>query len=782
MKRKLMAFIIMLTLLSSVFSVNTMAEEKYLTRGEAAEMLISACDDYSDAELGDIMRGYADGEVHEERNVTRAEALVMLSRAFGEFPELKGYYAYLAAPKENYTDIPNWGSDDINSLISAGIIVGNGSGLLGSDEYITRDEMELYIERVYALEGTNLKDNFFTGVNKNILEGLSIAEGKYAAGAYYDIEDEVEKEITELIQNAAKSDAESDTPEGKVKIFYNNIMDKASQNEKGVGYIEPYLERIDEIKNIADVVDYHIETYKELGCSSLFNFDVTGDADNSDYYILNYYGVEASLPKEAYTGDAEYIKDAEIKYYRTLFELMGDDEDVAAKNAQSVFDFEAKISEVSLNPEDYYDVSKVNNKYTLEQLDDIYKIVDLTKVFNEAGFDNTYNIVVMDVGCLEKNAELLTDDNIAVIKNYLRLSLASRYSECLGEAFEDAYFTYREELYGITGRQTDEIIAANTVSDALSLYIDKMYKDAYYSQETVDAVTEITEEIVDVYKDRIKNLDWMTDTTKEKALLKLDTLVYKIGADDNFEDYLSTAQLKSSEEGGSYFQNITEIDKANNAEIKRLAGTKVDKTKWITPCYTVNAFYTPTSNDITIPFAVLKEPLYSPDYSFEENLAGIGDWIGHEVSHAFDNDGSDYDENGNAVNWWTDEDRAAFDELCNAVVEFYDGREAAPGIAESGKLTLSENIADLGAISCLTEIGSRHEGFDFKKMYEHFAKTEAIVYTRELLENVSISDVHSLLQLRINVVCQSVDKFYETFDIQEGDGMWIAPEDRASIW
>lgn len=780
--KKMVTFFVIMLLLLSVFSVNTMAEGKYLTRGEAAEMLISACDDYSNADIGDIIRGYADGEVHGERNVTRAEALVMLSRAFGEFPELKGYYAYLAAPKENYTDIPNWGSDDINSVVSAGIVLGNGSGVLGGDEYITREEMELYIERVYALEGTNLKDNFFTGVNKNTLEGLSIAEGKYSAGAYYDIEEKVEKEIVEIIQNAAKSDAAPDTPEGKVKIFYNNIMDEASQNEKGVGYIEPYLESINGIKSIEDVVDYHIETYKELGFSNLFNFGLGEDVDNSDYYILGYSGVKASLPKEAYTGDAQNIKEAGIKYYRTLFELIGDDEDVAAKNAQSVFDFEAKISEASLNLEDYYDVSKVNNKYTLEQLDDIYKTVDLTKVFNEAGLDNTYNIVVMDVGCLEKNAELFTDDNIDLIKNYLRLSLASRYSECLGEDFEDAYLTYREELYGITGRQTDEIIAANAVSDALSLYIDKMYKDVYYSQETVDNVKEITEEIVEVYKDRIKNLEWMTDSTKEKALLKLDTLVYKIGADDNFKDYMSTAQLKSSEEGGSYFQNITEIDKANNAEMKRLAGTKVDKTEWVTPCYTINAFYNPTSNDITVPFAVLKEPIYSPDYSFEENLAGIGNWIGHEVSHAFDNNGSNYDENGNAVNWWTDEDREVFDKLCNDVVEFYDGREAAPGIAESGKLTLSENIADLGSISCLTEIGSRHEGFDFKKMYEHFAKTEAIVLTRELLKSASISDVHSLLQLRINVVCQSVDKFYETFDIQEGDGMWIAPEDRASIW
>lgn len=782
MKQKLIILTLIAVIISSLFSVNTWADVKHLTRGEAAEAIVSACDDYTGAQLSDILRGYEDGELYEDRFVTRAEALVMLSRAFGELPEPQGYFAYLASPETEFEDVPDWCAEEIGNLAQGGILIGKDDGTLGAGDYIYMEDLALYIERIYAFMGTNLKDNFFTGVNKSTLEKLSIGDGKIVAGGYYDIDDIITARVTELIQKTAASDTEADTPEGKVKILYNNIMDKAAQNEAGIEPIKPYLQRIDEIDSVEDIVDFSIDTYNELGYSTLFNLDCGQDIDNSDIYVLYFSGASAPLSKEAFTGEADNMLDALTEYYETLFELIGDDEAAASENAAGVISFLGELSAASLNPEEYYDSDKINNKYSLEELDEIYKTVDMKKVFEKTGFDGAGTILVMDAGCLEKNAELLTDDNIDVIKNYLRLSLAVNYGKCMGQDFEDALYKINEAIYGITGKEADETAAAEDVSSYLDLYVDKLYGDAYYDQAAVDDVYEMTEEIIDVYRDRIKALDWMSDATKEKALLKLDTMGIKIGVSDNFDDYLSTAELKSAEDGGSYFQNLCEISKAVNKEIRKRIGSQADKSEWIMSCYTVNACYNPSANDITIPLASLNEPLYSPDYSFEENLGGIGDWIGHEISHAFDNNGSDYDENGNAVNWWTDEDREAFDNLCHLLYLHYDEKEAAPGITESGSLTLSENIADLGAMACITEVGSRHEGFDFKKMYEHFAKTEATVMTRETLENLSVSDVHSLLQLRVNVILQNIDKFYEVFDIVEGDGMWLAPEYRVSIW
>ena len=180
--------------------------------------------------------------------------------------------------------------------------------------------------------------------------------------------------------------------------------------------------------------------------------------------------------------------------------------------------------------------------------------------------------------------------------------------------------------------------------------------------------------------------------------------------------------------------------------------------------------------------AFLQEPIYDIDGSYEERLGTIGFVVGHEITHAFDSSGSQYDENGNAVNWWTEEDAAAFDSLCQDVVEYYDGLESAPGIVIDSEQTLTENIADLGAMSCITEIGSKHEDFDFKAMYESYSTLWLSVATREYTQALVYMDVHSPNNVRTDRVLQSVDKFYEVYDIQPGDGMYVAPEDRARIW
>lgn len=180
--------------------------------------------------------------------------------------------------------------------------------------------------------------------------------------------------------------------------------------------------------------------------------------------------------------------------------------------------------------------------------------------------------------------------------------------------------------------------------------------------------------------------------------------------------------------------------------------------------------------------AFLQAPIYDKNASYEENLGGVGFVIGHEITHAFDSNGSQYDENGNAVNWWTDEDQQAFERLCEKVVSFFEGVEAAPGISVDGTLPLTENIADLGAMACVTEIGGQRENFDFAKLYEAYAKMWLSTASREFLQMIAYSDEHSLDKVRVDRVLQSINQFYETYNIGQGDGMYVAPEERVNIW
>lgn len=781
--KRLLAVILSVVML--VLPVSVLAEASdYATRGEVCQMLLSASDDYKpNLSKSDILKGDGSGDLKEDKPVTRAEALIMISRAFPEFPELKGYNAYLAIPKDSFSDIPDWAAPEINRIFDAGLVAGKAEGVFAPDDYVTKDEINLWIQRIYALFGSNIKDNFYTFVNRDALSELKIADGQISAGTFSDMSDKTEKELLSLIKDAAMSDAAPDTPEGKVKILYNNLMDKASQDKDGMSPLIPYLEKLEKVESMDDLEDFLCYIYNDLGTLCLFDFSLGTDYVDSDSYVLYFSSLSHPLPKEAYNGEADYMKNAFLTYLKTLSALSGSSDASAEKEAQVVWNIGSELSDVSLTPEDYYDSQKTYNVFTLSEIDSVFKSIDMQKIFKATGFKNKDKIIVEDKGLIEKSAELLAEDNLENIKTYIKIALLSHYSSCFGSDFAKASDLLYEQLYGASGSESDEITAARNVSDALYTCVDKMYKNTYYSEETVKKVTELTKEIINAYKEKIQKLDWMTAETKNKAILKLDTMNIKIGAESGeYIDYHASADLKSYEDGGSLFQNYTQLKKSEREALNNLEGTKVDKSEWQCTSYTVNAFYNPGANDITIPMAFLQEPIYSENYSYEELLGGIGFVIGHEISHAFDTSGSQYDENGNVSDWWTEEDKATFNILCEKVIKFYDGREIAPGIVENGTLTLIENIADLGSISCISAIGDSKKDFDYKKMYETLAKCWVDLCTREAIKAISLSDIHSLLALRVNPPLQSVDKFYEVYDITEGDGMWIAPEDRARIW
>lgn len=761
------------------------AQEEYATRGEAVEMLLTAADDYRpDAQKSDIIKGYGDGQLHEEQPVTRAEALIMLTRAFGGFPELKGNNLRRAIPREDFTDIPKWAEAELEPALEAGIVEGTAPGKFSPDEPVTEQQLELWIDRVFTLYSTNLKDSFYSTVNKDGLETLTIQDGQSSAGTIDDVINLVDEQIAEVIADAVNSDPEPGSPQEKIKILYDNIMDMDARNAAGYDPIKPDLAAIDAIDNLEDLQTTELLGGTELALGLFVGFGVGIDSLDSNVYSMNLVPASAPLSKQTYTGGNDTQKQAYLKYITTLLTLCGWDEAQAARDAQAVFNFDAKLSAASLSPADQYDLEKIYNVYSYEDLCSEFPTVDINAVYEKVGYQPTDTVIVGDVGLMECVSGLLTEENLDMLKLYLKVGLVKYGAGMFGEDFREATITYTQELFGISGSTPLETVAATRGSDYLYDYVGEAYAEKYCTEQMKEDITEMTHDIIAVYKERIQNLTWMSEETKEKAILKLDHMRINVGAPDydTITSAMDNAQLKSTADGGSYFDNMIEISRAVQMEDVRLFGTPVDKDQWITTPQAVNAFYMPSFNSINFPAAFMQGEIYSEDAAYEENLGTVGTVIAHEISHAFDSSGSQYDEQGNAANWWTEADAAAFDALCQDTIAYYDGQEAAPGIVMDGALTLTENIADLGAMACATAVGEKTEGFDFEAFYKSYANLWLSTSSRETVQYYAESDTHSADAIRVDRVLQSTDKFYEVFGIDADDGMYVPPEERVHIW
>ncbi len=776
MKKKLIALI-----LSAAMLIGTMpaamvfAADDYATRGEVCDMLLTAADDYNPGvQKTDILKGYEDGLLHEDWSVTRAEALVMLKRAFGEIPEIKGANKYIAFPAETFTDIPDWAQTELSDVFASGIVAGKSEGIFAPDDNVTTDEMKLFIERMYRVFGTNLKDDYYQTINHDSLDSAVIPEGKSATGTMFG--DQVSDQLKAVVKEADSSNPDKSSKAGKIKTIYDNYMNKEARNAKGYEPIKPYLDEIDAAKSVSDFVgteaiDAFMSFYNEV------------DPKESTQYINTFFTPSINT-KEMYEGKDENQKEAYLKYIAKLFTLIGCSEADAKAAADTVFDLETQIAEASLSLTDVYDIDKTYNIYSLDEICAEFKNIDVEKVFEDSGFKLKDRFMIYDVSAMKKTAELLDDKNIDALKTYAKFALLNNCVQYLSEDFEKAEDEYNSAVMGIQGTVDDETKAVSCINSLVPDYLGELYSDKYVDEKTKTDLTEMIKGMIEIYRERLENNDWMGEATKQKAIKKLDTMGIKVGCPDEYSEVtLDSKQLKTYDEGGSLVENMITIGEAQEEDMIAREGTVVDRSQWVASPQTVNAFYNPSFNDVTVCAGFLQMPgVYSTDAPYERNLGAIGMVVGHEISHAFDKNGSQYDENGNAVNWWTEEDAAAFDKLCQSVIDFYDGYETAPGITTNGELTLTENTADMGGLSVVAELASRTENFDYKQMFESYAYLQICAAYRGYLQMLATGDVHSLPSVRVNRLFETCDKFFETYGITENDGMWVAPEDRVAIW
>ncbi|MDR3596173.1 M13 family metallopeptidase [Clostridium sp.] len=637
-------------------------------------------------------------------------------------------------------------------------------------------------------QNVRLQDDFYDAINNDWLNTAKIEDGQSTTSTFDDVEKNVTKQIKDIINGLIidKDKYGENSDEKKIINLYNNIINVEARNEDG---LKPVEENLDKIKAAQTIDDITALWGDRKILNSTMQFSVQKDIKDvtSNILYINHTGLslgdsdEYTNPTESTARNKKLTED----YYNKLLVLSGYTQDEAKIKTDNMFKFEGMIAPYIMGRQEKASVSNLidatYNVYTLDELNDIAPNLNLPTIMKDLGIDKANKIILEDPKWLEAFNKMYTQENLPLIKNYLEIVNLIYASNYLSEDFEKANKEFANNLLGMTGEASKEDDSIDTINSIMGMAIGKIYAKRYVSEKTKEDVESITKEIIEIYKNRINNLDWMSESTKKNAIDKLDKLTIKIGYPENWVDY-STVNIKSYEEGGSLFDNVMALRTFEQDRMFNRINKPVDKKKYTFEPQTVNAFYSATDNSITIPGGIIQGHFYDTNATKETNLGGIGAIIGHEISHAFDNTGAKYDADGNLNNWWSTKDYEEFTQKIKKVIDFYSQIEVAPGKNLDGNLTVGENIADIGGVSCLLDILNTMDKPNYKAFFESYAVTWRQLTTKEYADYALIVDNHSPNKVRVNAVLPQFQKFYDTYGITEKDGMYIKPENRVAIW
>lgn len=644
------------------------------------------------------------------------------------------------------------------------------------------NEKVLSYENSILKEKPSLKDDFYTNVNYEYLKNTEIEEGKTSNGNFEELTKKSSDEIKAIIKdlNDNYSNLKDGSDEKKLIDFYNMALDFETRDKLGISPIKDKLNAIKNVKNIKELTNLMKDNILKNG-AGLYSFGVLQDKKNSDNQVLYIVPTPIGLSQEMYEDNefAQNVRKAYLEYMKDLFIYIGYNEIEANEKANKVFDLEKELVLAKLSKEEQIDQSLTYNVYTLEELEKLTNNLDYVGVLKNLKIDKTSKIIVTDVKFMEKLNKEYNEENLETIKSLLELKTIASNVMKLSKDLIKIGAKYIQVYTGFYYIEKDEEYAYNLTLANFNELLGKLYVEKNFSKETKEDVIKMVNKIIKTYEKRISNLDWLTENTKEKALKKLETLNVKIGFPDKFKDY-SKLTVKTYKDGGNLIKVIDELDLLSVEENLNELDKKPDKTKWYMTPQTVNAYYSSLTNEIVFTAAILQSPFYSPNASLEENLGAIGSIIGHEISHAFDSTGAQFDEKGNINNWWTEEDYKEFLTKVDKAAEIYSKLEVVPGYFVDGKISTGEIMADLGGLQVVVDI-AKEENLDLKKLFESYAKVWRSVNTKESIIS-SLTDEHPYGKYRANNILNLIDEFYETYNIKENDKMYVKPEDRLKVW
>lgn len=649
-------------------------------------------------------------------------------------------------------------------------------------------EVESKVQTTGNNQGVRLQDDFYDAINSEWLNTSKIEDGKSTTSTFDDVEEKVTNQTKDIINQLLidKDKYKENSDEKKIINVYNNTLNVEARNRDGLKPVQKILDEIKAAQTIDDITK--LWSNKEI-LNSTIKFSVNRDIKDVKHNILYISSTGLSLgdPDEYTNPKGNTVRNKKLTedYYNKILVLSGYTKEDAKIKVDNMFKFEGMIAPSIMGSQEKATtpnlIDAIYNVYNLDELNTLAPNLNLPAIMSSLGIDKANKIILEDPIWLKAFNKVYTQENVPLIKNYIEIVNLTFASYYLNENFKNANKEYENSLLGITGSISKEEDAIDTVNSMMGMAIGKIYAERYVPEKTKEDVENIAKEIIETYKKRINSLDWMSKSTKKNAIDKLDKLNVEIGYPDTWNDY-SRLSIKSYEEGGSLFENIVTIRISAYDDMFSKINKPVDKNKdGFTP-QTVNAYYSANENSIIIPGGIIQGHFYNPNGTREENLGGIGTIIGHEISHAFDNTGAQYDSDGNLNNWWSEKDYEQFRERAQKISDFYGKIEAMPGNKINGYATVGENIADIGGVSCLIDILDTMDNPDYKAFFESYATTWRQTTTKEYAIYVLNLDVHSPNKFRVNAVLPQFQKFYDTYGITEKDSMYVKPGDRLGIW
>ncbi|MEO0901989.1 MAG: M13 family metallopeptidase, partial [Bacteroidota bacterium] len=498
--------------------------------------------------------------------------------------------------------------------------------------------------------------------------------------------------------------------------------------------------------------------------------------------------------RDYYLDDDDKSKEIREEYKKhiiRMLKMLGDSEESAMAASEKILALETQLAEPRLDKVQRRDARNLNNPKTIAEADAMLSSIDLKKMISDLGAAKPFDtLFVTQLDYTKALDGMLKETPIEDLKTLLRWDTFNSSAARLSTEIETANWEfYSKYLRGAEKQRPADERALATVNRSVGEALGQLYVDAKFPPEAKAKAEKMIANIIEAYKARIQKLDWMGDSTKLKAIEKLNKFTVKIAYPDDWEDY-SAMEVSASK---TYFDNMAAVDKWNQDDNFSDIGEPVDKSAWGMSPQTVNAYFNPLNNEIVFPAAILQPPFYNYTADEAVNYGGIGAVIGHEISHAFDDSGSRFDSDGNLKNWWTEEDLAAFTERGGALATQYDEVEVLPEVFVNGKFTLGENIGDLGGVLGAYDGLQRHfaengrpENIDGFTPEQRFFMSWATVWRTkirdEALRTQIKTDPHSPGQIRAIQPLLNVEEFYNAFDIKEGDKMYLAPEERVQIW
>ncbi|WP_298417332.1 M13 family metallopeptidase [uncultured Kordia sp.] len=638
------------------------------------------------------------------------------------------------------------------------------------------------------------KDDFYTYVNGKWMETTEIPEDRTSWGGFGVLRKKTDDDVLAILDEAGKSGKyASDTDQAKALMIYNTMLDTVARNKAGITPLKSALDAIAGIKNITDMQTV-LATMPVEVAAPFMGFSVFPNLSDSSMNAPYLGAGSLGLPeRDYYLEEDEKAKEIRAKYVAhvsRMLQFLGDDAVKAQKDAETILALETKLAAPRLDKVQSRDMRNLNNPKSIAELSEMVSAIDWKKLFTDFGTKKFETIIVTQPKYMEALQEIFTNTSIEDIKTLMRWStLNSATGQLTTEIDKANWEFYSKELNGAVKQRDAKERALATVNGTVGEAIGQLYVDAKFPPEAKAKAEKMIANVIEAYKGRIQNLDWMSADTKLKAIEKLDKFTVKIGYPDKWEDY-STMAVK---EGNSYYQNMAAVGdwnlKKNFADINE----PVDKSQWGMSPQTVNAYFNPLNNEIVFPAAILQPPFYNYQADDAVNYGGIGAVIGHEISHAFDDSGARFDADGNLKNWWSDADLEQFTKRGDALAAQYSAIEVLDSLYINGKFTLGENIGDLGGVLGAYDGLQRHikengrpdkiDGFTAEqRFFLSWATVWRTKMREEALRTRIKTDTHSPGEYRAYVPLQNIDAFYEAFDIKKGDKMYIAPEDRVRIW